>query len=448
MLKDTQGSATQQYPIPSSRSECPARPSRARYCVLVLGFMVGLVMFLDRACMGAATPSIMREFRLDKIAMGWSVSAFNWTYALFQIPGGWLADRFGSRIVLTAAIMWWSVFTVATGGAFSAASLAVTRGLFGMGEAAAWPAASRSLLRWLPVDQRAFGQGFQHSGSRLGAAFAPTMVVFLIARSGWRAVFYLFGFAGILVAIAWYLYYRDFPQDHFGVNRKELRMLEGALRAYPKTRAAVPWRRILRSRDLLCLSLAYFCYGWVFWMYLQWLPTYLAEVRHFTQIKMGVAASLPLIAATIMNMAGGWLSDSLARQWGNLRRGRVVVSVAGFTIAGIAILPGVLVNNPAAGLACLTLALAGLELTVPVSWALCLDIAGDFSGSVTGVMNTLGNLGGAVSAVMIGYLATIFGWTVPFVVSSLLCMVAALLVTRIDPTRSAVEEMKAERVKA
>ena len=107
-------------------------------------------MYLDRACMGSATPIIMREFHLDKIAMGWSVSAFNWTYALFQIPGGWLADRFGSRIVLTAAIMWWSIFTAATGGAFSAASLAVTRGLFGMGEAAAWPAASRSLLRWLP----------------------------------------------------------------------------------------------------------------------------------------------------------------------------------------------------------------------------------------------------------------------------------------------------------
>jgi sugar phosphate permease len=448
MLKDTQGRAPQRYPIPLPRIEGRERPSRARYCVLVLSFIVGLVMFLDRACMGSATPIIMRDFHLDKITMGWSVSAFNWTYALFQIPGGWLADRFGSRIVLTAAIMWWSVFTAATGGAFSAASLAVTRGLFGMGEAAAWPAASRSLLRWLPVDQRAFGQGFQHSGSRLGAAFAPTMVVFLIARSSWRAVFYIFGLAGILVAIAWYLYYREFPQDHFGVNREELRMLEGALRAYPKTRAAVPWRRILRSRDLWCLSLTYFCYGWVFWMYLQWLPTYLAEVRHFTQIKMGVAATLPLIAATIMNMAGGWLSDTLARLWCDLRRGRVVVSVAGFAFAGIAILPGVLVNNPAAGLACLTLALAGLELTVPVAWALCLDIAGDFSGSVTGVMNTLGNVGGAVSAVMIGYLATIFGWTVPFLVSSLLCVVAALLATRIDPTRSAVEEIKGESVKA
>jgi MFS family permease len=183
-------------------------------------------------------------------------------------------------------------------------------------------------------------------------------------------------------------------------------------------------------------------------MYLQWLPTYLSEVRQFTQMKMGVAASLPLLAATIMNVAGGWLSDRLARLWGDLRRGRAVVAVAGFTVAGLAILPGVLANDAITGLVCLTVAMAGLELTVAVAWALCLDIAGDFSGSVTGVMNTLGNLGGAVSAVMIGYLATIFGWTVPFLVSSVLCCVAALLATRIDPNRSAVAEFQREGLKS
>jgi sugar phosphate permease len=186
----------------------------------------------------------------------------------------------------------------------------------------------------------------------------------------------------------------------------------------------------------------------VLWIYLQWLPTYLVEVRHFQPIKMGLGASLPLLAATVTNVAGGWISDKLARLWGDLRRGRVVVSVVGFAIAGIAILPGVLARDAATGLACLTIAMAGLELTVAVSWALCLDIAGDFSGSVTGVMNTLGNLGGAISAVMVGYLATLFGWTVPFLVASGLCAVAALLATRIDPNRSAVAEWKTGKAKA
>jgi sugar phosphate permease len=418
----------------------PERPTHTRYYVLGLSFIVGIVMFLDRAAMGAATPLIMRDFGLDKITMGWSVSAFNWTYALFQVPGGWLADRFGSRIVLSVAIAWWSIFTAGTGAAFNAVSLAVMRGLFGMGEAAAWPSASRALVRWLPSRQRAFGQGFQHSGSRLGAAFAPTLVV-LIIHFSWRAVFYLFGAMGILVAIAWYLYYRDMPQEHRGVNRAELSLLDGASRP-PATRPAVPWGRILRSRDLLCLSLMYFCYGWVFWMYLQWLPTYLKEVRHFELVSMGLASSLPLVAGTAMNVVGGWLSDRLARAWGDLKRGRTVVAAAGFTLAGCAILPGVLANSPTVGLACLTIAMAGLELTVPVAWALCLDLAGDFSGSVTGVMNMLGNLGGALSAVVIGYLATLYGWTVPFVVCSVFCAAAALLATRIDPTRSAVAESK------
>jgi sugar phosphate permease len=420
-----------------------ARPSGARHYVLWLSFVVAFLMYLDRACMGTATPIIMREFRLDKIAMGWSTSAFNWTYALFQVPGGWLADRFGSRLVLTVAIAWWSVFTAATGASFSAVSLAATRGLFGMGEAAAWPAASRALVRWLPVHRRAFGQGFQHSGSRLGAAIAPLLVVFLIARFSWPVVFYLFGACGILMAIAWYAYYRDFPQEHFGVNSEELKLLPGGMaRQPPAARPPVPWGRILRSRDLWYLSAMYFCYGWVLWMYLQWLPTYLSEVRHFAQIKMGIATSIPLAAATVTNMAGGWISDGLARKWGDLRRGRVMVSVVGFAIAGVAILPGVLARDATTGLACLTIALAGLELTVAVSWAICLDIAGDFSGSVTGVMNTLGNLGGAMSAVMIGYLATLFGWTVPFLVASGLCAGAALLATRIDPNRSAVAELK------
>jgi nitrate/nitrite transporter NarK len=219
-----------------------------------------------------------------------------------------------------------------------------------------------------------------------------------------------------------------------------LLLLDEALRAHPRVKPAVPWKRILRSRDLLFLSLMYFCYGWVFWMYLQWLPSYLSEARHFSQFEMGIAASLPLMAATLTNIAGGWISDKLARRWGDLRRGRVVVSMVGFAIAGAGILPGVLANDAATGVACLTIAMAGLELTVAVSWAICLDIAGDFSGSVTGVMNTLGNLGGAVSAVMIGYLATLFGWTVPFLVSSTFCGVAALLATRIDPNRTAVAE--------
>lgn len=350
-----------------------------------------------------------------------------------------MADRFGSRIVLAGAMAWWSVFTAATGFCFGATSMAVTRFMFGMGEAAGFPAGSRSLVPWLPVWRRAFGQGFQHSGSRLGAAAAPLLVVYLISIAGWRVVFWIFGAAGTVWAFAWYLYYRNVPQEHAGVNRLELELL-AANRSKPNAMQVVPWRRILRTRDLWYLSVAYFCYGWVIWLYLAWFPTYLREARHFTALKSGLA-SLPLLAATVTNVGGGFLSDRLVSKWNNLRRGRLSVSLSGFVIAGLALIPGVLAGNAPVAIACLTIALAGLELTVAVSWAMCIDIGGNFSGSVSSVMNTWGNLGGAASAVMAGYLATLLGWNSPFLLASAFCLFSALLVSRIDPRRSAAGEI-------
>jgi MFS family permease len=294
-------------------------------------------------------------------------------------------------------------------------------------------------VRWLPVRRRAFGQGFQHSGSRLGAALAPALVVALIALSGWRPVFYIFGAVGIVWAMVWYAYYRDFPPDHPGINAEELAILGTASSCVPSSvRRVVPWKAILRSRDLWYLSTIYFCYGWVLWLYLAWFATYLREARHFTQLGTGWA-SLPLLAATVTNVVGGLLSDRWAHRWNDLRRGRLMVSICGFTIAGIALLPGVLTASAITAIICLTIALAGLELTVSVSWAICIDIGGDFSGSVSSVMNTWGNVGGAFSAVMVGYLATLFGWTSPFLLASGLCLFSALLVSRIDPRRPATE---------
>jgi sugar phosphate permease len=419
-----------------------ARPTIARHVVLGLTFCVAFMMYIDRAVVGTAAPAIMREFGLTKVTLGWSVSAFNWSYALLQVPGGWMADRYGPRIVLAGAMAWWSIFTAATGLSAGAYWLAFTRALFGAGEAAAFPAASRSLGPWLPESRRAFGQGFQHAGARFGAAVAPALVVVMMLHLGWREVFYLLGVLGIIGAVIWYYYYRDRPWEHRGVNAAELRLLPGRpAKLEPGAaakKATVPWRLILRSRDLWYLSVMYFCYGWVLWMYLTWLPTYFSEVRSFTQLRIGVSASLPLLAATVTNAFGGWVSDKLTIHWQDRRKGRIFVSVAGFSIAAVALVPGVLARDANTALMWLVLALAGLELTVAVSWAICLDIGGNFSGSVSGVMNTFGNLGGAVSAVAIGYLATFYGWNYPFIVSSGLCVIAAFLASRIDPRRSAV----------
>jgi sugar phosphate permease len=338
--------------------------------------------------------------------------------------------------VLAVALTWWSLFTSATGFARGAISLMLTRGLFGVGESSAFPSSSRALVPWLPSSQRAFGQGFQHSGARLGAAVAPTLMVLMMARFDWRTVFHLLGIIGVVFAVVWYWYYRDLPQQHPGVNEAELRLLPALENT---VKPPVPWGLILRSRDLWILSAMYFAYGWVLWMYLTWLPTYLSETRGFTQLRIGISSSLPLLAGTITNSIGGLVSDKLTRVWG-ARRGRMTVIMTGFGIAAIALLPGVLATNPHVALAWLVLALAGLELTVAVFWAVCLDIGGRFSGSVSGVMSTFGNLGGAVSSVAVAMLATYYGWTYPFLVSSGACVLALVLAFFVNPNRSAVTE--------
>ena len=395
---------------------------------------MAFMMYMERGAIGAAAPTIMKEFHISKITMGWVVSAFNWSYTAFQIPGGWLADRYGPRIVLAGAMAWWSIFTAGTGLTFNALSLAATRMLFGAGEAAAFPSGSRAMVRWLPVRRRAFGQGFQHAGSRLGAALAPLVMISLIAPVGWRVVFLLFGVIGILWSICWYWYYRNLPTEHAGVNQAELEILADAA-PKAKIRGRVPWARIFRCRDLWRLSFAYFCYGWVLWLFLAWLPTYLREARHFTVLKSGLA-SLPLFAATLTNVVGGLASDKLAHRWRNLRSGRIAISIIGYTVAGIGLVAGALAPNAALALACLTVALGGLELTVAVSWAVCIDLGGEYSGSVSSVMNTLGNLGGAVSAVMVGYFATLFGWTSPFLLGATLCLLSVILMRGVDPRRA------------
>jgi MFS transporter, ACS family, glucarate transporter len=415
-----------------------SRPTYVRYKVLLLTFFVAFVMYVDRACVGVAAPTIMHDFGLDKIQMGWAASAFNAAYTLFQVPAGWMADRYGPRLILGVAIAWWSVFTAATGLAYGFFSFTITRFFFGMGEAAAFPAASRAILPWLPAGRRAFGQGFQHAGSRFGAAVTPPIVVFLIAQYGWRQAFFIFGIIGIVLAAVWVAYFRNTPEQHSQVNAEELAILRtaGRQRVAAKQKGSVPWRRILHSRDLWFLSSMYFCYGWVLWLYLNWIPTYLVEDRGFTQIKMGLAASLPLLAATLTNVLGGTLSDRLVHAWGDLRRGRVVVSVCGFAVAGIGLLLVAPASSASVALAFLTVALAGLELTVAGSWAMALDLGGDHSGSVSAVMNTLGNLGGTLSGICIGYLSTLYSWTWVFGISSAICLLAALLATQVDPRRS------------
>ncbi|MGH9558399.1 MAG: MFS transporter, partial [Bryobacteraceae bacterium] len=406
-----------------------------------------MITYMDRVVISNAAPAIRNEFGFSLVEMGWILASFRWSYALFQIPGGWFGDRIGPRKALTAIVTWWSVFTSATALAWNAASMIAIRFLFGIGESGAFPIATRSLSRWMLPGERGFAQSVTHAGSRLGAALTPPLVVFLIVKFGWRSAFYAFGILGWIWAAAWFFYYRDTPEQHASVNAGELQLIHGSAgrsTAPARGQSSVPWRRILASPVVWQISAMYFCYNYCLSTYLDWFPTYLHEYRGYTLAAMGFYASLQLLAATAGDITGGWISDLLLRKSGNVTRSRRRVAIVGFLIAAFAMLPATLTADPKTSVILNSIAFFGLEMTVGVSWAIPLDIGGDFAGSVSAVMNMCGNIGGAISPAALAYLVKVSGWNTPFCVTTALCLTGAAIYFKIDASKR-IEEKSVTR---
>src|ERR1700722_4030828 len=392
------------------------RPTRARHAVLALTVAVYMITYMDRTIIASAMPLIQKEFGFSLIPVGWILASFRWGFTLFQLPSAWFGDKIGPRRALAIIVTWWSVFTSLTTFAWSAASMVAIRFIFGEGESGAFPISTRSLSRWMLPADRGFAQGITHDGSRLAAVLGLV----------WWAV--------------WYVYYRGPPEQHRGVNPAELELIQSATGG-PRQQIGVrvPWRRILSSRTVWQLALMYFCYQYALAVYLDWFPTYLNTHRGFNLTQMGFYASLPLLAGTLGDMAGCCLSDHSLRRTGNVTHARRMVGIAGFLIAAFGILPATLTHDPKLCVAFSCLAFGGLELTVGVSWAIPLDIGGDFAGCTASVMNMCGNIGGAISPALLAYLVKDFGWDVPFFVTSALCVIGALVYAKIDASRRIFE---------
>jgi sugar phosphate permease len=416
------------------------RPTHARHVVLAMIVAAYMITYMDRVNLASAVPVIQRDMGFSMITIGWIFASFRWGYAFFQIPGGWLGDRLGGRRALTVVVVWWSIFTSLTAFAWNATSMGVFRFFFGMGEAGAFPIATRSLSGWMLPTERGFAQGITHAASRVGAALTPALVVMTMIRFGWRMPFFVFGLIGLGWAALWYWYYRDTPAEHRHINAAERRLIEDSVGVRHAHARAVPWRQILRSPSLWTLSLMYFCYGYSIDIYLDWFPKYLTEHRGFNLTQMGMYASLPLLAGAAGDLLGGSISDRCAKRFGNLKVARRAVALAGFLLAAVFILPATFTHHSTASVWYSCIAVFGLEVTVGVAWAIPLDIGGDYAGSVASVMNTFGNLGSAVSPILLAYFVGLYGWNMPFLVCSLLCAAGAVLAVGIDADRKIVYE--------
>jgi sugar phosphate permease len=419
-----------------------ARPSKGRWYVLLLISVMYLITYLDRVNISTAAPEISKEFGFDKLTMGVIFSAFAWSYALFQVPGGWLSDRFGARGVLTGVVGFWSIMTAATAGAFSATSFIAIRFLFGVGEAGAFPGATRAMQLWYPPRERGLVQGVTHSASRLGAAIAPPIVVLIMSELGWRPVFYICGAVGFLWTLWWALTYRNLPEDHPLVNKTELQAIRGVdssgvIKPPPmEQQTNVPWMTLIRSPNMWAMMCAYFTYVYCLWIFLSWLPSYLIEARHFTLLKVGIYASLPLFAGVIGDTLGGLATDWLLKKTGSAKISRRTVAIVGLLGCAICIVPAALTDNALVAVGGLTASMFFLEFTIGPSWAVPMDTGGKYSGTVSGMMNMAGNFGAAISPIVFGALAQVGNWEAPFIVAAgLLVVGSAIWAFWLDPDK-------------
>ncbi|MBI4890944.1 MAG: MFS transporter [Acidobacteria bacterium] len=414
---------------------------KTRNLVLALLVLLSVITFLDRLAIAAAGPRMQQELGLDPKQWGWILGAFVLAYGVFEIPTGAMGDRMGQRRVITRIVVWWSVFTALTGAVSGFVPLLATRFLFGAGEAGAYPNMAASVARWFPRMERARAQGFVWGGSRAGGALAPLLVVPLQARFGWRASFWILGVIGVAWASVWWWWYRDLPAQSGRVSEEELAEIGSSSNA--ETHEAAPWGRLLRSRQLWLILGMYSSYAWSSWFYFSWLHTYLVRGRGFSYDQMAVISALAFAFGAAANLAGGYVGDLAVRKLG-VKRGRRMIGCASLSAGAVLLLATALTRDQVSATVLISLGLGVTDLMLPSAWATCVDIGGRYTGTVTGAMNSAGQLGGFLCTVLFGYIVALSGsYDLPLVVIAAMLTLSAVLFSRIDSSRPLFEEAEA-----
>ena len=418
-------------------------PTRTRWWMLGLFSLMYLICYLDRGIISVAQPEIREAFGLSLGQMGLVLAAFTWAYAIGQVPVGWLGDRFGPKRVLSVLLAWTSASAMMTGAAAGFAGLFSARFLLGIGEAGAFPVASRGMQLWFAPSERGRIQGITHFFNRFAvrsrrsrqAASCSPMV------GGRCSMFRAIGFVWVAVFL-WS--YRERPEDHPRVNHAELAQIrglhpDGTLKNVSVAKQGTPWRRILTSPNMWWIALGYCCFFFGTNFYLTWYPTYLREYRGLSVAALGLWGSIPLLAGMLGDVVGGSLSDVILKRTGNAKLARRGVAAPGFLLAGAFVVPAAMVGDATMSIVFLATSFFFLEWVIGPAWAVPMDVGGRFSGTVTGVMNTAGALAASLTAVVYGSLFGRGYWVAPFLVSAGVMALGALIWTfLIDPDQSVV----------
>lgn len=415
------------------------RPSHVRWFLVSWLFVLSAVAYLDRVNLSIAGAKLSEEFAISNIRLGLVFSAFLFGYALFQTPAGWLADRFGPRRVLTVGVLWWGVFTALTAAISHSVTnvvmgLIVIRFVLGAGEAIIYPASNQFVARWIPSHERGVANGIIFAGVGIGAGVTPPLISFVMLHYGWRSSFLMSALIGLAAGTVWFLASSDTPEAHASVSPSELALIQQGI---PKPTTAenshrFSWSTILSSPNVWILSLAYFCFGYVAWIFFSWFYLYLAKVRGMDLKSSALYATLPFLAMAIGSPFGGAIGDAVTRQFGS-RLGRGSIAVLGFALTAIFIVFGSAAQDTRVASFVLAGGAGSLYLSQSSFWAVSADLGGKSSGSLSGFMNMANQIGGMITVSFTPFLADRFGWHTGFYVAAAVAAVGALAWLFVNP---------------
>ncbi len=415
--------------------------SSKRYGFFAGSFLITLLLYIDRVCISSAKDAIGRDLSLTDTEMGWVLGAFALGYALFQVPGGALGDRYGVRKVMTAIMVIWSVFTSLTGFAWNYISMLFFRFIFGAGEAGAFPNISRAAFSWVPLKERGIFQGINFSGSRLGAAFALPLVAYMIEIFGWRNIFYIFGAIGIIFAIMFYFVFTNTPEEHQGIPEEEKQyIIENRQKESISTKKGLSIKKILSSKNVLFAMGQYIGSNFIFFFTLTWLFPYIKQKYSLNLVDAGFYSMLPLLAGAVGNWVSGFLVDTIYRK-GKWKLSRRVPAIIGFVLVIIGIISSLYMESPLGAVLCISIAIFGADMTLSPSWSFCIDIGQNHAGKVSGMMNMAGNLGSFTTALAFPYLQK---WTGSndtfFYIAAILAGISIVFWLNMNPDKTIVNE--------
>ncbi|SEG91594.1 MFS transporter, ACS family, glucarate transporter [Nonomuraea solani] len=433
---------------PAPAGPATARParSRLRWSIIALSGLGLAIAYLDRSALSVASTDIQKDLGFDQVTKGILLSSFFWTYAIFQLPSGWLLDRFGPRLIYPIAVVWWSLWTAATALAHGVGTLLVTRLGLGMGEAPVQPANIKVVSAWFPRRERALASSLFDTGQQVGVALSVPVMAVLVGAFGWRAAFVVIGLVGMLWVIGWWMIYRS-PQEHPKISQAELDYIEGGDAAVPETGPRVRWVELLRYPTVWGLVLGYICRSATGAFFLTWYPSYLMEARNFSLVELGIYGSIPSLLAVGATIAGGAFSDWLVRRGVPISRARKIPIITGMLLASTIALT-TFVDGTLAVMILLSISNCAHSFAGAAILSLPAEVAPSPTviGSVAGFQNFGSQIGNIISPILIGFFLALSGnsYTGPMLFAGAMAILGTLIYGFVVKVRPLNETVPAE----